>query len=738
MVQVRDIHSIQIDSEIDTAEWLTNLAKRHQWEESRIASLRDAIDLVAALPSSSWGHTESRALNTGLEMVEILADLKLDTEALQTGILYRAVREKKLSIEEVGERYGSDVVSLVDGVLRMAVIGELRNDSTGSVLGSDAEDQALKVREMLISVIGDMRVALIKIAERTCAIRAVKTATPERQRHVAREIFDVYAPLSHRLGIGHLKWELEDLAFRYLEPEEYQYIARLLGDRRLERQHHVDEVIETLTQSLAQLGKEVEVSGRAKHIYSISRKMHRKGVGFSQIYDLRAVRVLVPTVSDCYAVLGIVHSLWRNIPNEFDDYIASPKENGYRSLHTAVIGPSGRVVEIQIRTHKMHEEAEYGICSHWYYKDMDRGAAADYEKRILWLRQVLDWHEELGGGDVQDYLRVDSAPERIYVFTRDGHVVDLPPLSTALDFAYRVHTEIGHRCRGARVNDVIYPLNGALKTGDRVEILTGRHASPSREWMQQSLGYLKTARARTKVRQWFREQDEGSNIASGKALLEKELKRVNVAGVDVTLLAQQFNRVDANSLYEALGLGDISPEHVIQRVQATLSGQKPRIRKASRKAAERYADSDFYIYGVGDLVTRVARCCKPQPGDNISGYLTTGRGVTIHRNDCGNLLRLQVQEPTHLLQVSWGGTPEGAYVATLQLTAYDRVGLLKDVTAALHQAGVYVLGLQTGIAEGGLVDLTVTVEVKNFESLSQLTLQLAQLPNVTEVLRIAE
>lgn len=735
MVQVRDSHPTQTDSKIDTHAWLSTLAARYQWDETRINTLQKTVDCVAELPATDWGNSSSQALKIGLEMMEILADLHLDTEGLQAALLYRAVRENKLPFKRINKQFGEAVSKLVAGVLQMAVIGELRNDSVRPVLGTDSEAQASKVREMLISIIGDVRVALIKLAERTCAIRAVKKASKERQLRVAREVFDVYAPLAHRLGIGHLKWELEDLAFRYLERDEYLHIARLLGDKRLEREHYVNEVIDTLSASLKAMDKPADISGRAKHIYSIWKKMHRKDVGFSQIYDLRAVRVLVKSVSDCYAVLGIVHSLWRNIPNEFDDYIASPKENGYRSLHTAVIGPAQRVIEIQIRTYEMHEEAEYGVCSHWEYKDTDRSSAADYEKRINWLRQVLDWHEELGGVDVENYLRVDSAPERIYVFTRDGHVIDLPPEATPLDFAYRVHTEIGHRCRGARVNGVIHPLNEALNTGDRVEILTGKQASPGRAWMQQSLGYLKTARARAKVRQWFREQDQDANIASGKTLLEKELRHLGLHEVKVDELAGEFNRANASALYEAIGLGDIRTEQVIRRVQAARTGRMVPIRKAKRKSAERYADSEFYIYGVGNLLTRVAQCCKPQPGEDICGYLTTGRGVSIHRTDCGKALRLQVEEPKRVLQVNWGASPERAYVASLHITAYDRVGLLKDVTSVVHDAGVFVLGLNSEASRDDVVSIKIDVELKSLEILSQLINQLEQLSNVTDVHR---
>jgi len=381
---------------------------------------------------------------------------------------------------------------------------------------------------MLVAMVDDVRVALIKLAERTCAIRAVKTADDEKRNRVAREVFDIYAPLAHRLGIGHIKWELEDLSFRYLEPDQYKQIATLLHERRLDRERFISDVMGQLRSELQATGVDADISGRAKHIYSIWRKMQRKGLAFSQIYDVRAVRVLVPEMRDCYTALGIVHTLWRHIPKEFDDYIANPKENGYRSLHTAVIGPEGKVLEVQIRTHAMHEEAELGVCAHWRYKGTDVKAGSNqYEEKISWLRQVLEWHEELGDiGGLAEQLRVDIEPDRVYIFTPDGHAIDLPKGATPLDFAYRVHTEIGHNCRGAKINGRIVPLNYSLQTGEQVEIITSKHGTPSRDWLNPNLGYITTSRARAKIVHWFKLQARDQNVAAGKTLLERELRAI--------------------------------------------------------------------------------------------------------------------------------------------------------------------------------------------------------------------
>jgi GTP pyrophosphokinase len=474
-------------------------------------------------------------------MVEILAEFQLDSAALQAALLYRAVREGRLAVAEVEAEFGSEVVTLIEQVQRMAVITTQRNDSDAGVFGGRADHQAVKIRQMLVALIEDVRVPLIKLAERACAIRAVKGAEPEKQQRVAREIFDIYAPLADRLGIGHLKWELEDLAFRYLEPDDYQMIAKLLAEKRSQRQSYIDEVVATLGEQLDGAAIAGEVTGRVKHIYSIWRKMQRKEVGFSQVYDIRAVRVLVPTIDDCYTLLGWVQANWRGIPREFDDYIANPKENGYRSLHSAVVGPDNKVVEIQIRTFAMHREAELGICAHWRYKSGDGAPSArDYERKIEWLRQVLGWQQQLES-EVVGLAAHGVNEQRIYVFTPDGHVVDLPVGSTPLDFAYHIHTDIGHRCRAARVNGKRVALNRPLQTADRVEIFTVKQGAPSRRWLRTARGYLASSRAREKIRQWFSRQRD-SDLASGERhwLLTLEVSDRRGLLLDVTRALSSF------------------------------------------------------------------------------------------------------------------------------------------------------------------------------------------------------
>ncbi len=737
MVQVREMHATPVQGSADINFWLDKIATKSDLDESAREKLSLAAELAKNTEDSAQlaGKSLFRGsiLQMGLEIADILSDLRMDCEGLQAAILYRAVREEKLSIDTVRDTFGGNVALLISNVLQMAVISGLRSNSERDVLGQDATQQASKVREMLVSVIDDVRVALIKLAERTCAIRMVKTASEDKRRQVAREIFDVYAPLADRLGIGQLKWELEDLAFRYLEADEYQQIARLLDEKRIDRQQYINTAIATIKGELDKIAKRSDVTGRAKHIYSIWRKMHRKDIGFSQVYDIRAIRVLVPTVSDCYAVLGIVHSKWRNIPNEFDDYIASPKENGYQSLHTAVIGPGRKVVEIQIRTYEMHEESELGICAHWQYKAGAGSAAGDnYEGKIAWLRQVLEWHENLG-----DFIELESGTEQVYVFTPDGHIIDLPMGATPVDFAYRVHTQIGHRCRGAKVNGDIVSLSATLKTGDQVEIITGKVDAPRRDWLVKSLGYLQSTRSRSKVQQWFRAQNREQNIEAGQRILDREFRHLGIDLTQLDSIASKFNKQGVEGLYAAIGAGDVSSTQVISAAQGSLKvAGRPAPSKQSN--ASRYADSAFYIYGVGNLLTRVARCCAPQPGDDICGYLTANHGVTIHRGDCGALLRLQAEEPRRVLQVTWGGAPQQRYPVKIQVSSYDRAGLLGDITGLVNREGLFIGTLNSLENKEGLIETEFSTEVVSMEELSHLLSKLCQVDNVIDAWRLVE
>ena len=556
MVQVRTQHPLNADGSIDLERWVAHLQEVDGSLDAacllRACEFARDAELQAHAAKNLWPDGSS-SLQTGLETAQILVDLMLDEDTLQAAILYRTVRENKASLAQVEQAFGATVAKLIDGVLRMAAISASLNPRESVVL--NAQTQVEHLRKMLVAMVDDVRVALIKLAERTCAIRAVKNAPDDKRYRVAREVFDIYAPLAHRLGIGHIKWELEDLSFRYLEPKQYMHIAGLLHERRLDRQRFIDDVVQQLNSEMQAAGIDAEISGRVKHIYSIWRKMQKKNLRFSEIYDVRAVRILVPEVRDCYTALGVVHSLWNNIAREFDDYIANPKENGYRSLHTAVIGPEGKVLEVQIRTRAMHEEAELGVCAHWRYKGTDVNSRSDhYEEKIAWLRQVLEWHEELGDiGGLAEELRVDFEPDRVYVFTPDGHAIDLPRGSTPLDFAYRVHTEVGHNCRGAKIDGRIVPLTYHLKTGDQVEIITSKSGAPSRDWLNPNLGYVNTARARAKVVHWFKLQDREQNVEAGQQMLERELNRLALMPVNFDKLAERLNLRGAEDLFAAIG-----------------------------------------------------------------------------------------------------------------------------------------------------------------------------------------
>ena len=760
MVKVREHHPQDDTDQVDTQRWVTELVERHTRAESDAQTLLHTCEFTRLAlteefdPERLWSSATG-CLQTGLEMAEILAELSLDTAALQAAILYRAIREGRISLDKVRREFGNEIAGLIDKVLRMAVISTLSNAQGRSVFGHIAGQQANKTREMLVSIIDDIRVPLIKIAERTCAIRAVKTASPDKKIRVAREVVDVYAPLAHRLGLGNLKWELEDLAFRYLQPEDYADVASLLAEKRRDRQAYIAETIRQVEEQLNALDIEGEVSGRPKHIFSIWSKMQRKKLSFTEVYDIRALRVLVPTVADCYAVLGWIHSRWENLPSEYDDYIAAPKENGYSSLHTAVIGPEKKILEIQIRTFDMHSAAELGVCAHWRYKSGANVKSTDksYEEKIEWLRHVLDWSKQIENSDSAAKAQQSVSEDRVYVFTPEGHVVDLPTGATPLDFAYYVHSDLGHRCRGAKVNGRIVPLSRALRTADQVSIITARQGQPSRDWLSGSMGYLKTSRARSKVQYWFRKQNQEQNQIEGKKLLDRELAQLNITGVDLEKAAQRYNKQGAAGLYAAIGAGDVGVEQVINSLQGR-QGKSKSLDAVELKAlesgadeergtAQRFESSDVYIHGVGNLLTQMAQCCRPLPGDGIGGYITQGRGISIHRQDCGNFLRLQSVDPQRIIKVEWGGQPQKNYRVKIALDTYDRSGLLLDITKTIDRLGLHIASMTSDEKVRRKKSMNsshvlLALDVLSLEQLSAVLSQLNQIPNVVAARRVTD
>ncbi|MGB5259343.1 MAG: bifunctional (p)ppGpp synthetase/guanosine-3',5'-bis(diphosphate) 3'-pyrophosphohydrolase, partial [Gammaproteobacteria bacterium] len=604
-----------------------------------------------------------------LAVAGILSDLKLDHETLAAAILHDVVEDTEFTLEDVKAEFGPVIAGLLDGVTKMERIGEFQDLTQAGVR---QQHQAESLRKLLLAMAEDVRVVLIKLADRLHNMRTLKYLDPERQERIARETLDIYAPLANRLGIWQIKWELEDLSLRYLEPEAYKKLVTQINETREDRELYIDAVIAILHAAMEKAGIKAAVTGRPKHIYSIWRKMQSKHLDFDQVFDVRALRILVSEDKDCYAALGIVHGLWRHIPKEFDDYIANPKENQYRSLHTAVVGPEGLTLEIQIRTEAMHQHAELGVAAHWRYKEgghFDPG----YEEKIAWLRQLLEWKdEEHSANDFVDRFKSEAFQERVYVLTPGGKIVDLPQGATPLDFAYAVHTEVGHRCRGAKVNGRIVPLTYELKNGEQVEILTTRQGSPSRDWMNPHRGYLHTSRAKARVRQWFKQQDLEQNTAAGRTILERELHRLGVTGLSYEKLAQQFTYQAVDELLAAIGRGDINATQLASAVNAlaprdkTADDARPR---RTRKGATATADG-ISVRGVGNLLTSMARCCHPVPNDPVIGYITRGRGVTIHRQDCGNVLRLQGEDLDRLIEVEWGAESDAGYLTDIRVLAY--------------------------------------------------------------------
>jgi len=602
------------------------------------------------------------------------------------------------------------------------------------------------LRRLLLAMIKDVRVVLIALAWQLVKLQQAKHKDKAEARSLAREVMLIHAPLANRLGVWQLKWELEDLAFRFDQPDEYRRIATLVAERRTDRESFILSFIEKLEAAISNAGIRGEVKGRPKHIYSIYRKMQRKGLDFHELFDVRAVRVLVDDIPGCYSVLGLVHTLWQPIPGEFDDYITMPKGNNYQSLHTAVIGPQGKVVEVQIRTFQMNEHAELGVAAHWRYKEGGPNDPA-FDNKIAVMRQLLDAGEDkLDDESLLESFQTAASEDRVYVLTPKGQVIDLALGATVLDFAYHVHTEVGHRCQGAKVNGRIVPLTYRLKTGNRVEILTGKHAKPSRDWLNPHLGFIRGARARSKVRQWFRRESHEENLHQGKDLVEADLKRLGLLPSDLEGVPERFNFNSVEDLYAAVGNGDLTVGQVVhaverdkaKEVEPTVADLVTRTPKR-RRTLGRQAGSGIVIEGVGNLMSSMARCCQPVPGDPVHGYITRGRGVTIHRNDCPNVLRWERENNPRLIQVRWRRQADAGYRVNLLLRAYNRRELIKDISATLAASDVSVTDIhshQDELTEE--VNIRLQVTVKDYQQLSELLHRLNKIPNVFEARRLRE
>ncbi len=696
------------------------------------ALISDAYDLADAAHAGQQRASGEPYLNHCLAVASMLAELRLDPPAIAAGLLHDVVEDSLVSVEDLQRDFGEEVARLVDGVTKL---GEIELSSMGRFSFDEKESESL--RKMFLAMFSDVRVVLIKLADRLHNMRTLGSLPEERRRRIARETLEIFAPLANRLGIWQWKWELEDLGFRYVSPKRYREIAELIAERRLSRERDVQNYTDVLRQQLAEAGiPNASISGRPKHIYSIHRKMERKGLPFDQIHDISGVRVVVDTVAQCYSVLGIVHGLWRPIPGEFDDYIATPKDNLYRSLHTAVVTDDGKTLEVQIRTNDMHETAEYGIAAHWLYKEGRKQQDIEFEQKISWLRQLMEWRQDIT--DATEFiasLKTDVFQDRVYTFTPKGDVVDLPSGSTAIDFAYHIHTEIGHRCRGAKVNGKLIGLDYQLKNGDQVVILTAKRGGPSRDWLNPALGYVRTSRARSKVRQWFRRQDREKNIAQGRELLERELKRLDVAGMAHEKVAQLFQYERLEEFLAAVGYGDITGQQIATRIiEAERQERAPDEETALPAIAPTTVMGEgVTVRGTGGLLTHLARCCSPVPGDEITGYVTRGRGVTVHRRDCPNVLR--IGEPERVIEVEWG-IERQTYPVAIHIMAYDRSGLMRDIAALLAAADINVTALNVTTTKN-VATFRATLEISDVAQLSSVLTRIERLPNVVEARRRA-
>jgi len=626
--------------------------------------------------------------------------------------------------------FGPSVVSLVEGVASMAQIQALRSKGATGAKSDDRASQLESLRKMFLAMAQDVRVVLIKLADQVQWLRELAPRQPDAREDIARETLELFSPLANRLGVWQLKWELEDLAFRCLEPVTYQKLARQLDEKRKDRETYIDEVVRILLAELTSARIAADVSGRPKHIYSIWRKMQRKGVGLNDLFDVRAVRVLVDNVKDCYAVLGIVHNLWTPIPREFDDYIARPKANDYRSLHTAVVGPDSRVLEVQVRTNEMHQHAELGVAAHWRYKESVKSDRS-LDDKISWLRNVLEWKDELtDASELAEYFKTDLFQDMVYVVTPQGRVVDLPRGSTPVDFAYQLHTELGHRCRGAKVNGHIVPLTHALSNGQRVEIIAAKEGGPSRDWLNPALGYIKSNRSRTKVRQWFNVQQLDAAIAHGRAVLEKDLQRLGKTGQNLEALASRLGLSDVNELFAALGRGDVTP----RQVQAAVLGEEIPKDKSSvpqAPALPTTAPEGILIVGVDKLLTMLARCCKPAPPDPIMGFVTRGRGVTVHRADCSNVARLPQER---LIAADWGKTGASKFPVDIEIIAGGNPGLMRDILDVFTREKVRVAS-STSFSEELNAKMAFTLEVEGLPQLARILVQVRDISGVASARR---
>ncbi len=712
----------------------------HYLPPEKLAIIKAAYDFADEAHEGQSRRSGGPYIEHPLAVALELADLQLDATAIAAALLHDVLEDSTITLSKIEEKFGKDVAKLVDGVTKLAKLSLAAPGETRFSGNTTYERQAENLRKMLVAMAEDLRVVFIKLSDRLHNMRTLDAMPPDKQKDIARETLEIYAPLAHRLGIWEIKWQLEDLSFRYLQPQRYKQLARLITGKRAQREEFINKVIDILKAEFESAGLKPEISGRAKHIFSLNQKADKyaaQGRHFDEIYDLSAIRVLVNSDHECYIALGTVHNLWHPIPGSFDDYIANPKPNGYQSLHTAVLSLNGTPLEIQIRTYEMHRLAEYGVAAHWRYKQSDRSAARN-EDRISWLRQLVDWQRDLfGAEEFLESVKTDIFNDQVFVFTPGGEIKDLPKGATPLDFAYRVHTELGHRCIGAKVNGKLISLDYQLKNGEVVEIVTTRKdKGPSRDWMNPNLGYVKTSHSITKIRQWFKKQERVENIEKGKEILEKEFRHMGLKFPELKSLAAGYNYDTTDDFLAAIGYGGLSAHSVaLALVPAVESPHSVPETATPSVASDKVVDTGISVMGLGDILTKIAGCCQPLPGDDIVGYVTRAQGVTIHRADCHNIIN--EDEPERLIQVAWGRN-DRLYPARLQVVSWDRVGLVRDLSTLIADEKVNINNMSVTESPDHVTTIVLLIETKSLSQLARLISKMEGIKGVTSVIRLGE
>jgi GTP pyrophosphokinase len=717
MVSIRSVHQ---DQRPEFTQWLDELGLSSKTKEK--------LRTISEAPET---------LLIGQEMVEILQQLHMDDETLQAALVYPYCEIHQLEHDDLLERFGENITQLVESVRKMQAINSLQSKHINSD-GAHID----KLRNMLLTMVEDVRAIVIKMAERICTLHQIKKEDEETRVLVAKECATIYAPLANRLGIGQLKWELEDLSFRYLHPQTYKRIAKMLKEKRSDREQYIHDFVTNLQDLLNKENIKAEVIGRPKHIYSIYKKMQKKQLDFEELFDIRALRIVADRLQDCYAALGTVHAHYKHIPKEFDDYIATPKQNGYQSIHTVIVGPNGKSIEIQVRTKQMHDDAELGVAAHWRYKEGSAGKTASADERVNWLRKILQWQDEMAeSGNLVEELRSQVFDDRVYVFTPKGDVIDLPLGSTPLDFAYYVHSNVGHRCIGAKIGGRIVPFTYKLQSGDQVEILTTKRPAPSRDWMHPGLGYVHSARARATIHSYFKKQDKEKNLEAGKELLEREMLKAEVPVKHASDACDKYNFKNTDDLYASIGAGDVRVMSVVNYLAQTFAPKTPepepeinQIR--TRKAKVKKGQEPIIAEGVGNLLSQIAKCCQPVAGEPILGYITQGKGVSVHKENCNQLQNLLQQHPEREIEVAWSIQHQTSFQTDLDVYCHDRSGILRDLTTVLSNEKVSLLGVNSlSNKAAGTAHIKLSIEVTDAENLARTIDKLRQINDVSDIVR---